>query len=128
MPEKSRKKVAKKLLQRVSGNFEAIDLKSQPYTPSWMTRAFKNNHYIVMIDDNCQMTKGITAIRAIIQRVDDKPIPGHWRKMQDIKNEIFGRNTAAIEYYPAESDLIDDKNIYWLWILPADALPLAIHQ
>ena len=31
--------------------------------------------------------------------------------------------TTAVEYYPAQSELIDDHNIYWLWIFPNDVLP-----
>ena len=89
-----------------------------------MTRAYKNNRYIVMIDDNARMTNGVTAIKAMVQRHDDKPLNRHWREMQDIKNELFGSGTTAIEFYPAENSLVDHHNIYWLWILPDDALPL----
>jgi len=120
---KTQMAAAKKLLKKPRGLFEPMDCSSGP---AWMTRAFKNNRYVVMIDDSAKMTLGVTAIKAMVQRHDDKPIPKHWREMQDIENELFGSETTAIEYYAAESKLKDFHNIYWLWILPPDILPIAI--
>jgi hypothetical protein len=113
---KSQKAQAKKLLKRPPGRFEQIDLSKLEH-PEWMTRAYKNNRYVVMIDDNARLM-GASVIKAMIQRHDDKPIPGHWRQLQNIKNELFGTESVAIEVYPRESELIDDANIYWLHILP----------
>jgi len=122
---KIKKLAAKKLLRKPKGKLMPIDL-SKVEHPDWMTRAFKNNRYVVMIDDNAKMTNGITAIKAMVQRHDDKPIPSHWKEMQNIKNEIFGNQKTAIEYYPATDNLTDIANIYWLWILPDGKLPLPI--
>jgi len=71
-----------------------------------------------MIDDNAVMPGGLPAIRAMVQRHDDKPMPRHWREMQGIKNELFGDEARGIEFYPKVSELVDDHNIYWLWVLP----------
>jgi hypothetical protein len=46
--------------------------------------------------------------------------------MQRIKNEIFGPETWAVEYYPSQSKLQDIHNIYWLWIYPGEVLPIPI--
>jgi len=116
---------AKKLMQKPKTKFEPIDLTLRDH-PHWMTRAFNNTRYVVMINDNSPMTNNVVAIKAMIQRHDNEPIPNHWRELQDIKNELFGRHVTAIEFYPAESELMDVANIYWLWILPEGALPLAI--
>lgn len=116
---------AQKALYAANPQFEQIDLTTAEYIPDWMTRAFKNNRYIVMIDDNRKTTHG-TAICAMVQKTNDTPIVNHWSEMQKIKNEIFGAETTAIEYYPAESELIDHHNIYWLWIFPNDLIPKAI--
>jgi len=32
--------------------------------------------------------------------------------------------TTAVEYYPAKSELVDEANIYWLWIFPEGVLPI----
>lgn len=41
-----------------------------------------------------------------------------WAEKQRIKDVLFGRERAAIEVYPRRSKLIDDANMYHLWILP----------
>lgn len=124
MTDKLRKKEAKKLFKKPAGKLTPIDLASRLNTPRWMTRAYSNNRYVVMIDDNAKMTGSIVATKAMIQRHDNKPIANHWREVQAIKNELFGVLATGIEFYPAENELIDDFNIYWLWILPLDSLPL----
>lgn len=124
---KAQMKEAKKLLRKPPGKFVPVDLNEYP-APSWMTRVFKNNRYVVMINDNAPMTGGIMAIRAMVQRHDDQPIPNHWREMQAIKSELFGPEVLAVEYYPPESELMDCANIYWIWIFPDDFMPRAILQ
>jgi len=114
----------RRLLKLPQGVFEPIDLNVWPH-PEWMTRAFRNNRYTVMINDNCPTSQG-NAIRAMVQRHDDLPIPNHWREMQKIKNVIFGTEALAIEYYPPESKLVDLKNIYWLWVFPDGVIPTAV--
>ena len=119
--DKQRRNLMKKHLNDAPTPLKEIDLSERAH-PDWMTRAFENNRYIVMICDNCPTTKGI-AIRAMVQRIDDTPIPNHWREMQKIKNQIFGNETTAIEYYPSVSTLVDKHNIYWMWIFPDGILP-----
>lgn len=41
-----------------------------------------------------------------------------WREKQRIKNEIFGPERVAVEVFPAQSELVDDANLYHIWILP----------
>jgi hypothetical protein len=53
--------------------------------------------------------------RLAIKRTDRQPIRS-WRVLQDIKNEIAGRERIAVEIYPAESRVIDTANIYHLWV------------
>lgn len=117
-----RKSKARKCFKKPKGKLLPVDL-SEHNTPNWMTRAFMNNRYVVMIDDNALMECGMVAIKAMIQRHDDKPIPRHWKEIQSIKNELFGNDSVGIEYYPAEDNLIDDHNIYWLWIFPKGVIP-----
>lgn len=93
--------------------------------PHWMTRAFRNNVYTVMINDNSDTTHG-RAIRAMVQKHNDMPFLNHWFEMQKIKNEIFGKEVTAVEYYPKESELENSHNIYWMWIFPEGVLPIPI--
>lgn len=113
--KRARKKAADKLMMLTPGKLEPVDM-SKASHPEWMTRAFRNNRYCVMIADSCPMTIGPPAIKAMIQRHDDKPIPNHWSEIQKIKNELFGPDKIAIEYFPAQSRLVDVHNIYWIFI------------
>lgn len=121
--KRQRRLAAQKLYKQVEGDFEQCDLSRVSFLPKGMTRAYRNNRYTVMVFDNSPVTTG-AAIRIMIQKHDDTPILNHWSELFRIKNEIFGLETVAIEYYPAKSDLIDDHNIYWLWIYPPGVLPL----
>ncbi|MDV3568148.1 hypothetical protein CMU71_14740 [Elizabethkingia anophelis] len=120
-----RKKVAEKQFIKPVGEFKQIDLSTASFVPKGMTRAYKNYRYMVMVYDEVKTTAG-EAIQALVQKLDDTPIQNHWREMQNIKNKIFGKETIAIEYYPKESQLVDEHNIYWLWIYPEHLLPKPI--
>lgn len=113
---------ARRLLEKQRGQFALVP--DSVRRPGWMTRAYLNNHYCVMVQDDARLRDGTKAIRALVQRHDNEPIDNHWAELQQIKNELFGRETIAIEYYPRQSELIDQANIYWLWIVPENKLPL----
>lgn len=123
--ERQRMLAARKEFKKPVTKFEQIDLAKAPFVPKGMTRAYRNTRYTVMVYDFEPTTKG-TAIKTMVQKHDDMPILHHWSEMQKIKNEIFGEETTAVEYYPAQSKLIDVHNIYWFWIFPNDQLPIPI--
>lgn len=123
--DRNRKQLAKKLYKEAVTPFSPVDLAKASFVPRGMTRAFKNNRYIVMVYDKTPVTTGF-AIKAMIQKIDNTPILGHWSEIQKIKNQIFGEETTAIEYYPAKSKLIDDYNIYWIWVFPENVLPIPV--
>lgn len=78
-----------------------------------------------MVDDNAKTTAG-NAIKIMIRANDAKPIVNHWSEIQKIKNEIFGEDATAIEYFPSEKNLADVANIYWIWIFPDGVLPMPV--
>jgi len=123
--KKLRKEKAQQLFKLKPGKLEPVDLTNRAFIPNGMTRSFMNNRYVVMIYDNTLTTKGF-AIKCLIQKHDNTPIENHWSELQSIKNEIFGDDIMAIEYYPKEIELINDYNIYWLWIYPDGVLPKMI--
>lgn len=122
---KDRIRQAVKLSKQKETPFKAVNLDDAVFIPTGMTRALRNNRYTVMIYDNTKTTKG-TATKVLIQNHFDSPIHRHWAEIQRIKNEIFGKETTAIEFYPSEETLIDDFNIYWIWIFPNNDLPIPI--
>lgn len=125
MRTKAQKAAAKKRLKLPAGKLQPVDL-SQTAAPDWMTRAYQNNRYVVMINDNAPTADNTPAIRAMVQRHDDKPIPNHWAEMQAIKNGLFGPEATAVEYYPPQSELVDKANIYWLWVFQDGVLPKTV--
>lgn len=122
---KQRLKAADRLKKKPEGPFVQLSKSEMNTAPKGCTRVYKNSRYCVMVYDDRKTDKG-PAINVLVQRWDDTPIPNHWREMQRIKNEIFGKETMAIEYYPKESELIDMHNIYWMWIFPEGVLPKPI--
>lgn len=53
-----------------------------------------------------------------IRRHDSKPIG--WSQLQRIKNEVAGKEKMAIQVFPKESLLIDQANMYHLWVFEND--------
>jgi hypothetical protein len=124
--DRARRLQAKKEFKKPVTKFEKIDLENcKAQIPKGMNEAYRNTRHTVMIYHNVKMTIG-TGTLAMIQKHDNTPIINHWQELQKIKNEIFGAETTAVEFYPAESQLENVKNIYWLWIFPEAQLPIPI--
>lgn len=52
-----------------------------------------------------------------------------WRHLQQMKNEVAGRDRWAVEVFPPETKLVDTSNEYHLWVLPeGEPLPWAFQQ
>ena len=120
---KLQRKIAKNKLNKSPGPFEQVDLSSRPH-PEWMTRAYQNNRYVVMVNDNAVLFGSVPVVKVAIQKHDDTPLERHWREIQSIKNVLFGPETMAIEFYPRQSELFDVANVYWIWILPDDVVAM----
>lgn len=121
--KRQRRLAAKKAIENGPEEFHAVDLTKSAYVPPGMTRSYRNRYYTVMIYDDHPTSHG-PAIRVMVQHHRDEPIKFHWREMMNIKNKLFGAEMTAIEYYPPMSELIDDKNIYWMWLFPKGVLPV----
>ena len=81
---------------------------------SYPDKVFQNNHYIVQAFHKI-WRKGQFYDKIMIRRSDSKPIE-KFSTLQRIKNEIFGEEIEAIQFFPKESELIDEANLYWLWV------------
>lgn len=46
-----------------------------------------------------------------------------WRDLQRIKNELFGAERFAVQVCPPESRLIDQADMYHLWVMPEGYAP-----
>ncbi|KYG90808.1 hypothetical protein A0U40_17930 [[Bacillus] sp. KCTC 13219] len=94
-----------KQLKRGSGWFGELD------------RVYRQgNEYVVMVR-TLETTWG-TIQHACMRNISGTDIP--WAEKQRIKNEIFGDEAHAIEVFPKESNLIDEANMYHIWVLPSE--------
>ena len=52
-----------------------------------------------------------------------------WRDKQRIKNELFGSEAHAVEVMPRASELVDEADMYHMWVLPPSVrLPFTIYR
>lgn len=44
--------------------------------------------------------------------------PG-WHEMQRIKDDLAGRDETAVEVYPPATEIVDQADMFHIWVLPA---------
>jgi hypothetical protein len=115
-------KQIKRMMRQAPGPLKIVDLKKYKEVPEGMTRCYTNTKYNVQIYDNQKTTKG-TCIKVMVKRWDNRPLTRHWRELQNIKNEIFGEDITAIEYFPPEKKLVDSFNFYWFCVFKKGEIP-----
>lgn len=110
------------------GEWEAIDVErvKHSYGLAGMSNAWRNAVYSVQCYPKASEWGEL--LNLMVRRHDDQPIRS-WRDMQRIKSELMGAERVAIEVYPAESALVDDANMYHLWVLPEGmVLPFGLRK
>jgi hypothetical protein len=50
-----------------------------------------------------------------------------WPEAQRIKNELAGEHMTAIEVYPPQAEVVDQANMYHLWVVPGP-LPFSLAE
>lgn len=94
---------------------DRLDWKLAPSLHASCTDVYHNNQFMVFVIPESSSWGAIT--RLMIRRNDAAPIRC-WSDLQRIKNELCGAESVAVEIFPRESELVDDANIYHLWVLP----------
>jgi hypothetical protein len=79
-----------------------------------LDKAYSDGEYAVMTRP--VLTEWGQVIHACIRNTNSTDIS--WAEKQRIKNELFGKESTAIEVFPDESELVDEANMYHIWILP----------
>lgn len=79
-----------------------------------LDQVYTNGKYTVMV--RTIDTEWGKVEHTCIRNTGNTDIP--WRDKQKIKNDLFGREWVAVEVFPAESELVDEANMYHLWVLP----------
>ena len=96
-------------------------LKLDPLADLYITnyaRGPSNYHVIVRQGPNVpkQMQAEVQLAEIEIRTIDNKGI-FDWSDIQEIKNELFSTKHEALELYPANSRLIRDKNVRYIYVL-----------
>ena len=85
--------------------------------PDGCTKVLKNSRWLVFFYRRADTWMGPTRL-IMIRAATLTPTKGHsWQDFQRIKNELFGPHVQAVEFYPSTQDLVDQADLYWLWIL-----------
>lgn len=103
--------------------------KSSNHCHGWvaeMDRGYTDSEYAVLVR-TVESEKYGPVLHAAIRNVLNNDIP--WRDKQRIKNDLFGEERIAIEFFPKTSDLIDEAGMYHLWVFPPQTeMPFGIHE
>jgi len=75
-----------------------------------------NNLYVVLVRPFVD-EMGNDIVHLAIRTASQLEPP--WRDMQRIKNEICGEEATAVQVMPPESELVDEADMYHLWVLSA---------
>jgi hypothetical protein len=79
---------------------------------------WKNDLYQVLIDREPPHGLGPECVLwyLSIRRLDQEPIHD-WRHLQQIKNELCGKEVEGVELYPAHSRVVDGANQYHMHVV-----------
>ncbi|MGG5368386.1 DUF7694 domain-containing protein [Enterococcus sp. DIV0240a] len=106
---------------------QGISPKSYHKRHGWvaeMDRGYTDGNFAVLVR-TVETEKYGPVLHAAIRNVENTDIP--WCEKQRIKNELFGTEREAIEFFPRESELIDEANMYHLWVFPpGEQLPFGL--
>lgn len=89
-------------------------------------RAYYNDFYSVQVYK--VPTDLGQVLHLIVRGQINNQEPG-WRDMQRIKDELIGTEYEAVQVYPKQADIVDQADVYDLWVLPIDrSLPFGLHR
>jgi hypothetical protein len=94
---------------------EALGVDPGPDT-SAITHAFVNNLYSVQVSE--LLTEAGSVVHLWIRRHDESTTRS-WSELQRIKDELVGRDRTAVEVFPPADEVVDQANMFHLWVLPA---------
>jgi hypothetical protein len=91
--------------------------KSKRFGTGWfgeLDRAWQDGEYAVMARK--VQTEWGEVDHVCIRNRPNTDVP--WAAKQRIKNELFGHDRIAIEVFPETAELVDEANMYHIWVLP----------
>ncbi len=107
-------KLLRKLGQRWGEWENRRYLVDHPRAVEGLTDAWCNDRFAVQLFE----AKGFQWLS--IRKHVDGATPPTWAELQRIKDELIGPEREAAQVHPRASELVDDADMYHLWLFPAD--------
>lgn len=105
------------------GAWEAIEMPNGIAPRGWLkeiARAHRNKVFSVL---ERPLANGVIHL-AVSSLSEIRP---SWWEMQRIKCELAGETTTAVEVYPPSDEVVDEANMFHIWVLP-EALPFSLYR
>ena len=102
------------LMRDITREARERHLSLNPTSILFPDRVFQNPKYIAQLFYGREVI-GRRATKVMIRRSDSAPIYS-WSDLFRIKNEIFGEEAEAVQMFPKKSELVDEANLYWIWV------------
>lgn len=77
-------------------------------------RAWENGWFVVL--GRVQASPAGDVLHLAVRTLASGPIG--WADLQWVKDQVAGPERCAVEFYPERSRLVDDADMYHLWVLP----------
>jgi hypothetical protein len=91
-----------------------------------MVAFWKNNVYSVQVYH--QDVPGLGQVQQLCIRKHDGKARVPWADKQRIKDELVGQDYTAIEVFPTAANLVDEADLYHLWVMPLGyEFPFGLH-
>ena len=106
------------------GEWEHLDLPPNAIRPTGWTSTFRlihrNSVFAVLdrMDFSGARHLAVTSLSGI------RPT---WPEMQRIKDDLAGPGATAVEVYPPRDEIVDQANMYHIWIVPGP-LPFSLFE
>lgn len=124
-PAKDRKRLVQRerKLRRTGewGEWERLD-NPHRFGAGWLgevDHVRRNRVFAVLVRD-----VGCAIHLAVSSLTGDRPT---WHEMQRIKNELAGRKATTVEVYPPQDQVVDDAEMFHIWVL-FQPLPFGLHR
>ena len=84
--------------------------------PSSIIEGWRDNHFAVWVSHEPSAWGVVTHLW--IRRHTGEARRPSWKEAQRIKDTIVGWERVAVEVFPRRVDIVDQANMYHLWVLP----------
>lgn len=84
--------------------------------PKEITEGWKDNHFAVWV--SYEPSAWGTVTHLWVRRHTSEARRPSWKEAQRIKDTVVGWGRTAVEVFPRRTDVVDQANMYHLWVLP----------